>query len=92
MHRGHHWSILWIFSLSNILFSTAIPDPDAFHELSKDEYETFLRDLHPPSHVSYDTDMARYKRQAGIETYEYNSDEEESGPWEEWGQPSTCSR
>ena len=24
--------------------------------------------------------------------YEYNSDETESGPWEEWGQPSVCSR
>ena len=86
------WSIFWVFTASQLLTSVAVPDPDAFHEITKDEYESFLRELHPPKQISFDTEVARYKRQAGIESYEYNSDDPEQGPWQDWGPPSTCSR
>ena len=86
---GHHWSLLWIFSLHH---TSAVPDPDAFHELSNEEFESFMRDLHPPRAARYDTEVARSKRQAGVQTYEYDSDDVESGPWDDWGQPTACSR
>ena len=84
----HHWSILWIFT--SCCF--AVPDPDAFHPLSKDEFDSFMRELHPARAPRYDTELARSRRQAGVETYEYDSDEPESGDWEDWGPPSPCSR
>ena len=90
LRLGHHWSILWIFSLCPALL--AVPDPAALHEVSEAEYDSWLRSLHPPQPLTYDTQVARIKRQAGIQTYDFNSDEAESGPWEEWGLPGACSR
>ena len=91
---GHLWPLIWI-SLIHIPHTQAVPDPEAYHELSNEEYDTFLRDApqdYPHKIPEYDIDVARNKRQAGVETYEYNSDETESGPWGDWGQPSLCSR
>ena len=51
-----------------------------------------MRELHPARAPRYDTELARTRRQAGVETYEYDSDEPESGDWEDWGPPSPCSR
>ena len=51
-----------------------------------------MRSLHPAHPPQYDLEVARTKRQAGQESYEYSSDEEEEGPWEDWGPPSPCSR
>ena len=79
--------LLWILPLS-----LTDPDPEALHVLSDAEYDTWLQGLQPPQRVTYDTAVARVKRQAGVQTYEFNSEETESGPWEEWGQPSACSR
>ena len=84
------WRILrplWLISLC-----LAVPDPEALHTLTEAEYDTWLQGLHPPQRVTYDTAVARVKRQAGLNSYEFNSEETESGPWEEWGQPSACSR
>ena len=86
---GQHWSILWIFSFRCI---SSVPDPDAFHELSNEEFESFMRDLHPPRAARYDTEVARSKRQAGVQNYEYDSDDVESGPWDDWEPQSACSR
>ena len=87
---GQHWSFLWIFTLVTLLH--AAPDPAAWHELSEAEYELVLRDLHPPRPASWDSGLARAKRQAGLQTFEYNSEDADQGPWEEWGPPSPCSR
>ena len=36
--------------------------------------------------------LSRVRRAALGSSYEYNSEEAETGPWEQWGQPSQCSR
>ena len=60
--------------------------------MDEEEYDIFLQELHQPHIPRYDVNLARIKRQAGELTYEYDSDEEDSGPWDEWGSPSSCSR
>ena len=84
------WRILRLLWILPLVLTD--PDPEALHVLSEAEYDTWLQGLHPPQRVTYDTNVARVKRQAGVQTYEFNSEETESGPWEEWGQPSACSR
>ena len=64
----------------------------AYHGLSIEEYDSFLQELHPPHPPRYDVNLARAKRQAGEQTYEFDSDEEEEGTWDDWGPPSSCSR
>ena len=64
----------------------------AYHELSKEEYEGFMRWFHPAHPPRYDREVARTKRQAGQESFEFNSEEAESGDWGDWGPPSACSR
>ena len=51
-----------------------------------------MRWFHPAHPPRYDRAVARTKRQAGLESYEFNSEEEESGDWGDWGPPSACSR
>ena len=60
--------------------------------MSIEEYDSFLQELHPPHPPRYDVNLARAKRQAGEQTYEFDSDEEENDQWDEWGAPSSCSR
>lgn len=96
--ENKHWryppgGVITVFLLATLYTITVSkPDPEAYHELDEEEYDIFLQELHQPHIPHYDVNLARLKRQAGELTYEYDSDEEESGPWDEWGPPSSCSR
>ena len=51
-----------------------------------------MRWFHPAHPPRYDQQVARTKRQAGLESFEFSSEEEETGDWSDWGAPSGCSR